>query len=192
MNDHRRAMAVAAKRAAKAAVEQYKARNPGAVLLDMKADVWVYGKKPRGYSKHRTEVVRMFLDSKLYLRQSNAQIAAQLSEKYSPYKIPGNVLTRVIPPKARSEIDAMLKAAGHNIDLTTVNTLSKIKGALLGRTVAKTGKTYETTITFADDGVVVGNRRFPMTPHENGYSRVRVGNNWIRCDVLEAMLKSGE
>ena len=192
MVDHHGAMKLAAKKAVKAATDKYQADHPDALRLDVKADVWVFGKKPKGYSNHRVEIVQMFLVSGLYLRQTNAQIAALLSEKYAPHKIPGNVLTRPIPPGARKKIEALLKAAGKDIDLKTNDTLSKIKGALLGRSVAAASvRVYDARIAFTDDAVVIGDKRFPVAVHKKGYGRVRMNKNWLRSDVLEALIKAG-
>lgn len=193
MVDHRQALALALKRATKATFERYKAENPEATRLDVKADVWVFSKKPKGYSKHRYEIVKMFLDSNMYLKQTNAQITKSLSEKYAPYEIPGNVMTRDIPSQARKKIDEMLKAAGKDIDLKIYNTLSKIKGALLGKSIAASSdRRYDTAIAFTDTAVVIGNRTFPVTIHEKGYPRIRLTKEWLRGDVLEAMVKAGK
>ena len=192
MVDHRGAMALAAKKAAKTAAERYKAEHPAAARLDIKSDIWVFLRKPKGYSNHRAEVVEMFLLSKNYLRQTNSQIAARLSEKYAPFEVSGNVMTRPIPPGARKKIESLLKAAGKNIDLKACNTLSKIKRSLLVRTVAAASdRRYETTIAFAEGAVVVGDKHFPVTIHEKGYPRVRIDGQWLRADVLEALIKAG-
>lgn len=189
---HRSELEKVIRAAAKEAEADYRREHPQTGALRTKSEIIVYRKPPRGFYNHAPDMVELFLASKLARYQTNAEFVARLNERFSPYIVPANILTRTLTQGPLKKIEAALSRNGVWIDLRKHNTLSKIKLALRAKLEDPSGaRSYALSIEFHLDAVVVGNTRFPVTRHQAGYTRLRVGNQWLRSDVLEEFVRKG-
>lgn len=188
MAEHRKGMAAAIRQAQRDAERRYREAHPEAGAISVKADLFVYAKRPKGFSAHPTLVAEWFAVSREALRETNSATVARLRNRFAPYPVPDNLLTRPLAPKALDQVGKVLALHGKSVDLKVNNTLSKIRGALRGKASAQAGDaSYDVQMTFAPGVVVVGGIEYPVQTTSTGYRRIRVGRDWLRCDVLEAL-----
>lgn len=180
-----------AHRAAKSAFDLYCARNPGASNLKMGGDVFVYRRPPKGFSEHPVIIVTRML-SKLYGKKTNAEIVADLSRDFPGYTIPMGIMYKPLSKRAKGKVAKVLNDFKRPIDLECHNTLSKIKQEIWARDAADDSHASVTvTVAFADNEVIVaGKPAYKVYEHKAGYKRIRVGAQWIRCDVLQELLSA--
>jgi hypothetical protein len=194
---HQKGLAAALHKALEQTEAAYRGQHPEAGALLIKKEIFVYPKRPKGFSSHALDVVGWFLHQPGSLQETNAVSVARLQERYgSSYKVPANLLTRQLPPSTLKRIGKLLAENGRQIDLQANDTVSKIRRALRAKASSThSGNVYEVEVSFSDQEVVVGDVTFPVQKHEKGYRRIRVPvgklRRWVRCDVLEALLKKG-
>jgi hypothetical protein len=191
--EHQKGLATAARKAIKEAEKTYRAAHPEAGAVRLKAEVFSYPKRPKGFSSHPAVVVGWFVTARDALRETNAATVARLQAKYEPYKVPTAILTRPLPAKALESIAKILAENEKSVDLKANNTLSKIKRALQGKETAEEAGIYDVQFAFGPGVVVVGGIEYPVQTTEAGYRRIRVAvgdkRSWVRCDILEALVK---
>lgn len=186
MIDHKKALAAAARQAATKAVKDYKNSNPEASRLGVFMSVGAYKRRPKGFTVVRA--VSLFLADKSSLQKSNAEIAAWLGQDFPGYKVPANILTIPFGATDRKALVKLLKDRGVKLDLDLLDTPSKIKAHLAGVSASQDAASkFEGQVSFSDDAVVVGARRYPIQ-RENGYERIHVGKQKLRVDVLRLLL----
>jgi hypothetical protein len=185
---HRERMEAAIREAARKAEAAYRADHPQAGALRTKSDIHVYRRPPKGFYRQKVDIVETWLTSRLALQETNAAAVSRLNDKFTPYAVSANYLTRPLPKSTVTAIQKLLAENGMWLDLRKHNTLSKIKRALRAAVDAKsTARHYQVAIAFNEDALVVGDTRLPVYQHPAGYLRVRVGKQWLRCDVLEEL-----
>lgn len=178
-----------AKKAVATFLKSYLQGRPGTSGLSGNADVRLYPKRPPGFERHVAQVVGGLLASADYRSWTNARIVEGIQKRYPNYAVPKGLLDRKIPSYHLTRIRGMLGANGTPLDLKVYDTLSKIKGALRGRAAAsKATKTVDVTVAFTDEALIVGDRKYKIVTDKNGYRRIKVGDQKLRCDVLEALL----
>jgi hypothetical protein len=186
---HREGLRRVLSNAIRDAEASYRSEHPEAASLRTRADILVWRKRPRGFSRHRIDLVRLWLDSPATLAETNDAVVERLKQKFNPHPVPASILTREIPSGAKKEISELLAQRGRALDIARHNTLSKIKRALRAQEATEAAPcVHRVNVTFAAAAVIVGDRSYPVTPHANGYGRIRVGRQWLRCDVLETLL----
>lgn len=189
---HRRGLAGAIRKALREAEAAYRAQHPEAGAVSVLSELYVYAKRPKGFSSYPADVTGWFLTSREALREPNTATVARLQAKHHPFEVPPNLLTRPLPPKAIEQVRKVLTSHGKNLDLKANDTLSKIKRALRAAESAnEASSTYQAIASFGAKMVVVNGVEYPTVTHQNGYRRIRVGRDWLRCDVLEALLQTG-
>jgi len=192
LEHHRKGLAGAILKAQREAEASYRAQHPEAGAVSVLSELYVYAKRPKGFSSYPRDITEWFLISREALRETNEATVARLQAKHHPFKVPPNLLTRPLPPKAIEQVRKVLTEHGKNLDLRANNTLSKIKLALRGKASASLASSaYQATISFGAKSVVVNGVEYPTATHEKGYRRIRIGRDWLRCDVLEALLQKG-
>lgn len=191
--EHQRGMAAAIRQAQREAERAYREAHPEAGAISVKADLFVYPKRPKGFSSHPAIVAEWFAVSREALRETNGATVARLQNKFAPYPVPANLLTRPLSPRALEQVGKKLAEHGKVVDLKANNTLSKIRGALRAKASAGAADaSYDVQMTFAPDVVVVGGVEYPVQTTSTGYRRIRVGRDWLRCDVLEALAQRSQ
>jgi len=188
MTDHRKALRDAASQAARQAERVYKAENPGAAGLKVRADVAAYKPRAKEVRDAPIKAVYLFLDDRSYLEKSNAVIAAAISRDIGR-RVPPNILTERLSAKQLARIEEALKARKVKLDLAVCNTASKIKKALKGKLRAKAATVRcSVVVTFSDDAVTVGNESYPIQ-RASGVPRIHVGkSSKLNVDVLRRFL----
>jgi hypothetical protein len=167
----------------------YIARTPGAEGLGATAQVRVYKRRPKGFSREPIMVVDGLIAIAAYRKRTNAQIVASIQARYPGYEVDKQFMDRPIPPYLRKTIAGMLGRNETPLDLKTYDTLSKIKRALRGNELRRsTNRTFSVTISFAADAVVVGETAHTIFTDAKGYRRITVGGQKLRVDVLEALV----
>ena len=170
-------------------LKAYIARTPEAKGLGATAEVRLYKKRPKGFSREPVKVVDALIASAAYRGWTNAQIVASIQARYPGYEVDEQFMERPIPSYLRREIGQMLGANGTRLDLKSCDTLSKIKRALCGDALHRsTDRTYSVTISFADTAVVVDGYARTIFTDAKGYRRIMVGGQQLRVDVLEALV----
>ncbi|ODT63103.1 MAG: hypothetical protein ABS77_05030 [Phenylobacterium sp. SCN 69-14] len=193
----RRPLAAAIRQAQREAERRYREAHPEAGAISVKADLFVYAKRPKGFSHHPVIVAEWFAVNREALRETNAGTVARLRDKFAPYPVPANLLTRPLSPKALEQVGKKLAEHGKSVDLKANNTLSKIRGALQGKaSTEEAAATYNVQMAFASDVVVVGGIEYPVQTDKAGYKRIRLQigpkREWLRCDVLEALAQRSQ
>jgi hypothetical protein len=187
---HQKRLAAAIREAAAKAEQDYRDRHPEAGAISVRSDLFVYPKRPRGFSNHPAKVVGWYLQSRHLLRETNRETIARLEGSYDePYKIPANLFTRELSQKQLDDVADVLAQHGQKLDLKVNNTLSKIKKALRAiATSAGGSNVYALELFFGGDKIVVGGVEYGVTKRGK-HSAIRVGRSWLRYDVLEALAK---
>jgi hypothetical protein len=187
MENHRQALAAEAGRAAFAAAARYKAENPEANRLKIKATIAAYKPRNRELRKAPVKAVVMFLNEPATLKLSNADLAARLRVEVGE-RVPPNMLTERLTDQQTRQVQELLSLRKIDLDLATNDTASKIKLALRTRTTtAKADRKFVGSVSFTDGAVTIGDRSFPVRM-ENGLARVRVGKHKINLASLQALL----
>lgn len=164
-------------------------RKPEAKGLGATAQVRLYKKRPKGFSREPVVVVDGLIASAAYRRWTNAQVVASIQARYPGFEVDEQFMDRPIPPYLRKEIAGMLGRNETPLDLKTYDTLSKIKRALNGNALRRsTNRVFAVTLSFTDEAVVVGDRAYKIVTDANGYRRITVGGQKLRVDVLEALV----
>lgn len=167
----------------------YIARTPGAEGLGATAQVRVYKKRPKGFSREPVTVVDGLIASRAYRSWTNAQIVASIQARYPGFEVDEQFMDRPIPPYLRKTIAGMLGRNETPLDLKTYDTLSKIKRALNGNALRRsTNRVFSVTISFAEEAVIVGERAYKVVTDAKGYRRITVAGQKLRVDVLEALV----
>lgn len=189
---HRAHLEATIRRAAREAEAAYRNKHPQAGALRTKSDIYVYRKPPKGFYRYRVEIVQTMLESRSAREEPNSAFIARMNNRFTPHVAPANFLTRPLPRIAIKQIEELLRRKGVWLDLRKHNTLSKIKLALRAKMEApSSARDYVLPISFRADAIVVGDAMLSVYKHEAGYSRVRVGKQWLRCDVLEELVRKG-
>jgi len=153
----------------------YIARTPGAEGLGATAQVRVYKKRPKGYSREPVTVVDGLIASAAYRAWTNARIVASIQARYPGFDVDEQFMDRPIPPYLRKAIAGMLARNETPLDLKTYDTLSKIKRALNGNALRRaTNRVFPVTISFAEEAVIVGDRPYKIVTDAKGYRRITV------------------
>ena len=178
-----------AKKAVAAFLKSYLNGRPGASGLSGLAEVRLYPKRPPGFERYVIQVVDNLIASRDYRSQTNARIVEGIQSRHPNYAVPKGLLDRKIAPYHRKAIRGMLGSNGTPLDLKIYDTLSKIKGALKGKAIAiKATKAVHVRIAFTDAAVVVGDRSYKIVTDKQGYRRIKIGGQQLRCDVLAELV----
>jgi len=167
----------------------YIAGKPGAEGMGATAQVRVYKKRPAGFSRVPVQVVDALIASTDYRSKTNKQIVEGIQARFPTFEVEAGYLDRPLPKYLLAEVKAMLGRNGTPLDLKTYDSLSKIKRGLRGATLRRTAKRDVTvTVSFTDEGVIVGDRTYKAVRDAKGYRRIAVAKEKLRVDVLEALL----
>lgn len=154
-------MAQSATNAALKDAEEFQRENPEAQAFQLVPIIRAYRKTPKGFSRQPQQTVRLFLESALYLGQTNESILENLRHKWSPYPVPAGFLDKPLPPSKLKSINNLLLQFGKPLNLREYNSLSKIKLALRARfEVDESRRVYNPEIAFAESYVIVGRNAF--------------------------------
>lgn len=187
MTDLRKGLQQAIHEGVRQIERNYKAVNPEARRLKVKATVAAYTPRPKEVRRAPVRAVALFLSDPSYLAKSNAEIAAELGREVGR-KLASNILTERLTPRQAKEIGELLEMRKVTLDLATHDTASKIKKALKGRQKSASAVVTRTvTVSFSADAVVVGDRSYPIQ-QGNGVPRIHVGRSKLNVDALQALL----
>lgn len=187
MTDHKKPLAAAAAMGLHAAVREYQAQHPDAARLKINATVIAYKARTKEERRTALRAVAMFLSSPASLKMSNAEIVQRLVRDFG-IRVPPNILTEKLKRHQLSDIKSLLQSKGFDLDLSVLNTPSKIKGALkAGSAASKAPIVFKGTVCFTDAAIIVGDRAFPIRS-DNGKSRIRVGEHKVSLAALREML----
>ena len=188
MTDHRKAMGAAAREGALQRVEQYKADNPEAQSLRLRAEIAAYKPRSREAREAPVRAVYMMLTEPGFLAKSNAVMAAELGRELG-VKLPANVLTEKLAPKQAAKIGEMLRPRKIDLDLGVCDTPSKIKKALRSRGKADAAPIrYAVEVAFSADSVTVGVQTYPIQ-RGGGVARIHVGRGKLNVAALHQLLR---
>ena len=187
---HRLGLELAMNEASQIAEAEYRSKHTASAGLSVFSNIKVYYQRPKGFAKMPVTVVSTFLQSQHYLSQTNDVIVANLSNKWAPFPVSKNAMSKEFTKTQSKAIQTVLESAGKSIDVTKFNTLTKVKKALRAHQLgANTGRRYQAEVIFSDTAVTIGGRALVVAIHEKGYARIRPNRNWLRCDELEALFK---
>lgn len=187
MTDHRKGIREAGQAGALRAVKAYQAQNPEASVLRVKTEVNAYKPRPKEVRDLPVNAVGLFLRDPASLQKSNAAIADELGREVGR-KVPANILTEKLGKRQAAAIKELLTLRNVDLDLVTHCTPSKIKKALLGVGAAqKAGSRFHGEVTFSEEAVTVGERRYPIQ-RGKGVPRIEVGRSKINVEVLHRLL----
>lgn len=185
-------LAEASRNAALAEAKAFREANEDALPYQIVPLIKVVRKRPAGYHDIPVAMVQQFLGSRQYLTATNEAILEGLAVKWAPHPLPANLMDKPISAKQLRSVGALLTKAGLAFDPKVHRSLSKIKLAIqAGKAAADAELSFTGTITFGRDCVTVGSKRFPFKPDANGFSRIKVGSQKLRVDVLKAFLEAG-
>lgn len=184
-------MQAAINRAVRHAEAKYREEHPQAGALKTTGQVRVYRKPPKGFYQHQVRIVELLLESRLALEEPNSAFVTRMQSTFSPFVVPGNIMTRPLSRGLLTRIKSVLEKRGIVLDLQRCNSLSKIKLALRARAAgAEQSANYTLNLAFTPNEVIVGDKRFPIHRHSAGYLRIKVGEQRLRVDVLEELAKA--
>jgi hypothetical protein len=185
-------LAEASRNAALAEAKAFREANEDALPYQVIPMVKVVRKRPPGYHNIPVAVVERFLGSPQYLSTTNEAILEGLAAKWAPHPLPKNLMDKGLSAAQLRAVAAVLAKAGLAFDPKAHKSLSKIKRLIqAGNAAADAELSYTATITFGSDCLTVGSKRFPFKPDANGFSRIKVGTQKLRVDVLQALLEAG-
>lgn len=147
---------------------------------------------PKSFFDQPEKVVLNFLESKVFLWSTNEEIAEIVAARIAPYPLPTNFMDKPLSSKQLKAIGAIMAKADLAFDQKVQKSLSKIKLAIqAGKAAMAAELNFTGTISFGQDYVTVGTKRFPFKPDANGFQRIKVGNQKLRVDVLRAFVEAG-
>lgn len=188
MTDHKVGLTPAVKLAAKEAERLYKSANHEAVRLKVNLEVSSYKPRPREMRNYATKIVAWFLQSAEVRAMSNEGIAEKLSAEYGGYKAPANLLTERLTPWQLDQIAPLLASRSIRPDAKGLNSLSKIKKALIANAAGRPlSNQLEALVILNDTHVIVGNRSFLISRHGK-YDRIDVGRTKINVASLKLLI----
>jgi hypothetical protein len=188
MTDHKKGLAAAARQAARAGAQLYKARNPDAALLYLRADMAAVRPRPKQMRNAAVRAVRLFLGDRTYLALSNEKLAAHLSADLPGYSAPPNLLTERFSPAEKTEVAGLLAAKGIKLDVGKLNTPSKIKAALRAHHAGVEPEAKATcTVAITPSSVIVNGRAYPISG-EGRLQRIQVGKGKLNLATLRELL----
>lgn len=137
-----------------------------------------------------SKAVSLFLYDRQTVSHSNATIAARLAQDAPGYKVPASLLTAPFKAHDRAKVVALLQEQSVAIDLSKLNTPSKVKGALAALYRGEEAiERMKVEVSFTNSHVTVGNRAFPIS-REGGTPRIQVGKAKLNVASLMALLRS--
>lgn len=186
-------MARASHKAALEEAAKFQQQNEAALPFKIVATVRAVRKRPKGFYEIPIDVVRMMLESRIYLHSTNERIVETLRSKWAPEPISSGFMNKALSARQLKAICALLASKGLVFEPKTQKSLSKIKLAIqAGKAAADAELSFMGTVTFGSDCVTVGTKRFPFGKDANGYQRIKVGSHKLRVDVLKALLEAGD
>ncbi len=188
MADHKAGLTRAVRLAAKEAERLYKHTHREAEGLKINLDVSSYKPRPREMRNYATRIVAWFIQSAEVRAMSNERIAKKLSTEYGGYKAPANLLTEKLKPWQLDQISPLLSPRGIIPSAKGLNSLSKIKKALIAHAAGNpVTDQLEAFVILNDTHVIVGNRSFLISRHGK-YDRIDVGRTKINVASLKLMI----
>ena len=176
------------RKAVQEAVEKHQEQNPDALPFKALARVVVVRKKPKGFESVPLEMVENFLTSKAYLNLTNQQLIEQLAHKWSPFPISAGFMDKPLSARQLGRIGNRLSKVGIYFDPLRHKSLSKIKRAIqAGKKAEDAVRKVAAEVTFGSDFVTVAGKQFAVSKDAKGYRRIKVGDQKLRVDVLEAL-----
>lgn len=185
--DHRKAMNRLGVDAARKAIKAYADANPEASRMQARVEVNAYRARPKGFGEWPVKLIGLLIRTPTVAAKPNTYFAAWLSERYDDYSVPETLLYKELSSAKRTAIDKALDEAGLPGRTKAGDTFSTIKQRWSSMRGSSEGvRTGSVQVTFTDESVVIGGKRY--TVNTGKYRRIRVDGSWVRADVLERLL----
>lgn len=187
MTDHKTGLARAVQKAAKEGGLRYKAQNPDAQGLSVKAKVVAFKARSKALRAIPARAVHLFLREPDWIEKSNQDIAAHFQRDIGE-RVPLNILTEDFTGAQALEVKEALQSRNIELDLKKNHTASKVKLALLARNKVEKAVSFYVKISFASDVVTVGDKAYPIQPDR----RIHVGGKKLSVEALRLLIANSK
>jgi len=188
MNDKLNDLVKAAYKGAAQSIELFKVKNPEVSGVTVKTTVFATKRRPKEMAKARVRLANLLIFGGEHLNKSNAELAAHICTGIPGYVAPANLATEKFTASEKKAVKAMLSQKRMSIDLDRHNSPSKLKLAIRAiKSGSKPTVQFNALVSFSDEAVIVGTRRFPIQSDRN-MRRIHVGKAMLNVDALIALL----